>query len=1061
MTNRNRVRLSKLSLGLAFALAAAPAFAQQTSAALGGVVTSEQGQPIAGAEVIIVHTPSGTTSRATTDASGRYSARGLRVGGPYTVTVIRDGFQSEVQENVYLVLGESSSVNVDLAAAQATELEAITVTGELGSTVFSPTKFGTGTDLTSDQLEGFPSIRRDLQDYVRLDPRISQTDKERGEISAGGQNTRYNSITIDGVTTNDTFGLESNNLPTERQPISIDTIEAVQVNVANYDVTQTRYTGANINAVTKSGTNEFSGSLYYIYRDSDMVGDDPDGNEFNGFIDEETYGGTFGGPLIKDTLFFFLNYEKFTRSSPRPDFCPSDVACSNPISGLTSADVAEAQRIARDVWGFDIGGTSIGDLKNETENVLVKFDWNINENHRASFRYTSVEQNQLITPNLDSDEFSLSSHWYDQVKTFDTYVAQLYSDWSDNLSTEVKLSYREYESAPQTFSRLPQVIIDLGPAEIAGGTEQFRHANLLQTETFNAYFAADWFIGDHQVKFGADYESNDIFNLFLESSLGNYRFTSLADFETGAYDSYLYRTSTTGNVNDAAADFTLDNLGLFVQDTWSVNYNLTLQFGLRLDVPSVDDRPPFNADVLSTFGYDNTATIDGNELIQPRFGFNYTFDTERPTQLRGGFGLFQGSAANVWLANPYTNNGLTIAVYEDRLGVGVFEPDPDNQPTPVSVPPAADVDLIHPDLEQPSVWKANLAFDHELPFWGLVATAELLFTEVEQAIFYEHLNLGAPTGVGPDGRLMYWNAAGYDPANWTQFGSNPSGSGVLNRANRDSAYRDVVLARPTGKGNGQSLTVSLTKPFTNDSNLFWQVGYSFNNATEVSPLTSSRAISNWNGRAIFNPNEEVASRSNYTVRDRFTAAMTYRHFFFDNYKTEFSVFFEGRSGKPFSYTFDNDANGDGIFGNDLLYVPTGPGDVLFGSAAEEAAFFAYLDANPELARYRGRVAERNGERAPWVNTFDVRISQELPGFFEGHKSEIWLDVLNVGNLINDDWGRIEEVGFPLNRGIVEYGGIDPVTGKYVYRFNTPDGTFVRDNAGESRWSVQVGFRYRF
>lgn len=1062
MTHNNRVRLSKLTLGLLAVLATAPVFAQSTSAGVGGRVVGADGQPVANAEVVIVHTESGTVSRAVTGADGSYNARGLRVGGPYTITISKPGAGANSLGGVYLNLDKVNQVDVALNE-NVTNLGAVQAVASDMSEVFSADNMGTGTIVTREQLEAFASIKRDLQDYARLDPRISQTDKERGEISAGGQNTRYNSITIDGVTTNDTFGLESNNLPTERQPISIDAIDEVQVNVANYDVTQTNYTGANINAVTKSGTNEFHGSAYYIYRDADMVGDDPEGNAFNGFIDEETYGGTFGGPLIKDRLFFFVNYEKFTRSSPRPDFCAEDENCSNPVSDITSGDITEARRIARDVWGFDAGTEGgVADLKNETENVLVKLDWNISDDHRASLRYTTVEQNQLITPNFDRDDLSLNSHWYNQVKSFDTYVGQLYSDWSADFSTELKLSYREYESTPENFSRLPQVRIDLGRSDLNLGTEQFRHANQLSTETFNGYLAANWFIGDHEIKFGADYESNDIFNLFLESSLGNYSFDSLTDFEAGTYDSYLFRTSVGSDINSAAANFTLNNLGLFVQDSWAVTNNLTVMYGLRMDIPSVDQDPTFNPDVLDTFGFRNDATIDGNSLIQPRIGFNYTFDSERPTQLRGGAGLFQGSAASVWMANPYTNNGLTIAVFEDRTGsLATFSPDPDNQPRPASIQPAADVDIVHPDLEQPSVWKANLAIDHELPFWGLVATGEILLTQVEQGIHYEHLNLGAASGFGQDGRELFWNEAGYDPANWNEFGSSSRTSGVDSRVNRDPAYRDVVLARPTNKGTGQNLTVSLTKPMSAQSNLFWQIGYSFSDATEVNPLTSSRAISNWNGRAVFNPNEEVASRSNYTVRDRFTGALSFRHFFVDDYKTEFSVFYEGRKGKPYSFTFDNDANGDGIFGNDLLYVPSGPGDVLFGSAAEEAAFNAYLAANPELAAYRGGVAERNGQSSPWVNTFDVRITQELPGLFGDNKAEIWVDVLNIGNLINEDWGQIEEIGFPLRQGVVEYGGIDPATGKYVYRFNTPDSTIVRDRTGESRWSLQVGFRYRF
>ena len=338
------------------------------------------------------------------------------------------------------------------------------------------------------------------------------------------------------------------------------------------------------------------------------------------------------------------------------------------------------------------------------------------------------------------------------------------------------------------------------------------------------------------------------------------------------------------------------------------------------------------------------------------------------------------------------------------------------------------------------------------------AATELVLTSVKEGIYYEQLNLGGPTRVGQDGRLLYWNTAGYNRANFNQAGT--ASGGASGRALRNTAFNDLLIARPTNKGESQQLTFSLNKPF-GDSDWTWLLAYTYTNATEASALTSSTSGSQWGNANTFNPNENVAARSSYEIRDRFTAAISWKHAFFGNYNTTASMFYEGRSGRPYSYVFDNDANGDNRAGNDLLYIPTGPGDVLFGSPAEEAAFWNYVNGDEYLSANRGRVAERNGARAPWVNQFDMRISQELPGFMSGHKSEIWLDILNVGNLINKDWGKIEEVAFPGSFGVVEYGGIDPATGKYVYRFNTPDTTRIYDDRGISRWSLQVGFRYKF
>ena len=511
-----------------------------------------------------------------------------------------------------------------------------------------------------------------------------------------------------------------------------------------------------------------------------------------------------------------------------------------------------------------------------------------------------------------------------------------------------------------------------------------------------------------------------------------------------------------------AAQFKLQNLGLFVQDTWAVNNNLTLTFGVRYDTPIVDDKPTYNPTASATFGYNNSQTVDGKDLIEPRFGFNYTFDGDRSTQLRGGFGLFQGAAATVWLANPYANNGVSYTDYLFSRGITQFSPDPQdqiNQFTP-GAGATQSVDFIDPDLGQPSVWKANLAFDTELPWWGVVASTELVLTSVKEGIFYQQLNLGAPTAAGQDGRQIYWDGSGLDPANWNQTGAQPQGGArVIPRANRNLAYNDEIIARSTSKGKGQQLTLSLQKPF-NDSDWYWSLAYTYTNADEVSPLTSSTSSSQLGNTAIFQANEESSATSSYEIRNRFTGAVNWKHAFFGDNNTSVSLFYEGRNGRPYSYTFDNDANGDGRL-NDLLYIPKAPGDVQFGSAAEETAFWNYVYGNEYLNGHRGQIAERNAARSEWVNQFDVRISQEFPGFFHGNKAEVWLDVLNIGNLINKDWGRIEEIGFPAMRGVVEYGGVDATTGKYVYRFNSPDKINIYDDRGISRWALQVGFRYKF
>lgn len=1068
MNHPNRVRLSKLSLGLMVALAAAPVFAQSTSAGVGGTVVGADGQPVAGAEVTITHVESGTVSRAVTDASGRYNARGLRVGGPYTIVVNKAGVGTDAEEGIYLGLDQIVTVNSQLEAGGVTTLDRVVAVGSTESTPFSSDNMGTGTRVGREQLESLPSIARNIQDYVRLDPRIAQTDKERTEISAGGQNTRFNNIRIDGLTINDGFGLESNNLTTARQPVSLDAIDAINISLSNYDVAQSGYTGANVDAVTKAGTNKFSGSVYGIYRDGDWARTDAiPGSFFSPPNKEQTFGATLGGPIVKDRLFFFLAYENFERVLGAPSTLPAAV----------SQTQIDAFRNAAAAKGIDVGDFTLpGSLSFESEDIMARLDWNISDSHRAYLRYNKSEQTEPYLRSIGSRNLSLSSYWHTNNKVAESLVGQLFSDWSTNFSTEFKVGRSETSSLWDLNSELPQMrlcwgaTINLstcaGSDSIYAGAEQFRHVNILETQIDSAFGAGTWFLGDHAVKFGAEFQRTKALNLFGRDVFGVYNFggrtfqEALARFVANSPTQYNVRYPTNGDITSLAANIELENLGLFIQDTWAATTNLTLTFGLRYDVPNVPNSPPANPVASAIFGYDNTNTIDGNGLLQPRFGFNYNIDASRPTQLRGGIGLFSGAAANVWLANPFQNNGgVTLGEVFSSNGNGiVFSPNINAQPG-IPAPGAATCpgtparcngpfDVVDGDLEQPSVWKANLAFEHELPWHGIIGSAEVLLTDVKTGLYYENLNLGRASFMSPqDGRVFYWG--------------NPFTASDA-RGNRNRQFTDVTVARPTNKGRGQQLTLSLTKP--RETNWSWGLAYTFTNATEVSPLTSSQAISNWANGIRLNPNDNLSYRSGYAIRDRFSGNLGYRANWFGDLATSFSVFYEGRSGRPYSYAFRNDANGDGRV-NDLLYVPAGPGDVHFtGGAAMESAWFQYATSNPDLVGYAGRVVEANRHRSPWVNNIDLRITQELPGLFADHKSEIWIDVMNVGNLLNKDWGRIEEVGFPFDRGVVSFAGINPTTGKYIYNFNpalVDSDMVLRDNRGESRWGAQIGFRYKF
>ncbi len=1075
--NHPRFRMSKLALGLVAALAAAPAFAQSTSAGVGGQVTSAAGQPVTGAEVTITHVESGTVSRATTDAAGRYNARGLRVGGPYTITITKSGEGTKTEDGVYLNLSQVNTVNAaltgDMAATTLESVQVVAVAG--GSEIFSANKMGTGTNVNRETLEALPSANRNIQDYIRLDPRISQVSKADGAISAGGQNTRFNAIRIDGIGAGDPFGLESNNLPTERQPVSMDAIQEINIDLANYDTTIYGGTGAVINAVTKSGTNEFHGTVYYTYRDKDMVRKTLDGvkGEFNGFDDETTYGMTFGGPIVKDKLFFFANYEKYERSAPGVSL--SEGPYGN--GSITDADITRAQNYMSGL-GYDIGSLNAPSNKTEIEEYAVKLDWNINENHRAALRYNKMQQDVMRFPGMATGTVSLSSYWYSQPKIYETWMGELFSDWSENFSTEFKVSHKDYSANRVPTIDLPQIRVNgfgTNNSALLFGTEQNTHVNIVESKELSAFGAGTWYVGDHTVKFGFDYSDNDLMNFYGRNLNGVYTFANLQDFVDGKKPTqYQLRAPRPGgSLADIPASFNLKNTGVFVQDTWAINYNLNLMFGVRVDMPDFSDQRLYNPEIEKIYGYNNTNLVD-SKLVQPRFGFNYTFDSERPTQLRGGVGLFGGAAPNVWLAGAYQNTGLNYVEYDLR---GAASPafDPTVPPSTAGLTPGAarqNVDLIEPGTKLPSVWKANLAFDHELPWYGMVASAEVLLTKVKDALYFERLDLynaagAGPTAIGQDGREIFWNAAGRNPGNAGRFGMENGTNGAGNRANRPGNIGDVMLLRNTDKGRSSQATFSLSKPMTDHWG--WSLGYTYTQAKEVSPLTSSQNTSNWNNTMIFNANENVAYNSRYALKDRVTGTVEWKHDFFGDNTTRVGLFYEGRSGRPYSYIFYNDVNGDSAGTNDLFYVPSGYGDVLWtGGAAMEKSFFDWLDKTPDLAGYKGQVVPANSHRAKWVNSFDMRISQELPGLFKGHKTELALDIMNVGNLLNKKWGLIDDYGFFSTRRIANYAGIDPATGKYVYNFSgSTDNPAIQENnndkgnTGVSRWSMMLSLKYKF
>ena len=1146
MITHKQIRLTKLALALSIALSAAPTFAQNTTSAIGGRVAGADGKPVVGAQVSIQHVESGSVSNVATDADGRYVARGLRVGGPYTIIYTKDGI-SEKRENVFIELAETAAIDATLGQAMQT----VTVTGSANrSERFNRTTMGAVTTIGATELATQSSLQRNLQDYARIDPRVSQNDKERGEMSVAGQNSRFNTVTVDGVAINDTFGLEPNGSPTARQAISIEAIQSVQVNVANYDVTQKGYTGGNINAVTKSGTNKLRGGVYYVYRDDRLSGDrynvasgeysDPPKSK------ETTKGVWASGPIVQDKLFLYALSEETKSTRSGPDFGYLGQGLGTTV-GITQAEITAFTNLAKSQYGIDLGGTVNGGGQLTSREQMLKADWNISDNHRANLRYQRTTQSEPIFPSFSATGISLNSFLYNQNKEIETLVAQVFSDWTPSFSTEFRASSRDYDSVPKNNARLPTLGFQLsgplpdgspsgtrtGSRFINAGTENSRQQNVLGTKTQDYYGGANWTVGDHEIKFGADYQKNKIYNAFLQNVYGNYTFacdnnfsyTSLSsgttincstatlanieaavleNFRRGRPSSYTLQQANAGyTLDDAVAAFEMESTGLFLQDTWSVNKQLTLNYGFRVDQLGVNKSPIRNAAVAAPlvagtsrtrntggFGADNTVTPDGQKLFQPRFGFNYRFDTKRMMQLRGGAGLFQGAAAAVWLSNPYQNAGIaTRTITCSGSGNtrcpnadGTFSANPDTQPSVTGATPTSNVDLLDPGLRQPSNWKANLAFEMELPWYGLVAGAEALYIKTKDGIYYRNLNLGTPGAIGTDGRPLYYGLTGsgatangglasrcYTVANNTV--STTSGCTTTARAQNNAAFGNVLMASNTDKGESRLETVSLSYPMTRG--LGWSVAATHTYATEVSNLSSSTSSSNYGARASFDPNEDVAANSSYLVKNRINANVSFEKAFFGAYKTRFGMFYEGRTGKPYSWTYKNDLNGDNVSGNDLMYIPSafGSGEVIFAgdtatNHANEQRFWDVVNGNKALSNAKGGVVGRNSDFAPWTNSFDIKISQEIPGMFSRNKARISFDILNFGNLLNKKWGRINEVPFSSSggytRGFVDYAGLDAATGKYVYNVRTQvDDYNVRQVKGESQWAAQVTVNYEF
>ena len=1042
-----------------------------TTSSLTGTVAGGPADPVAGATLTIRHEPTGAVVTTVTRADGSFAVRGLRPGGPYTVTGAAPGRSDVEMREVYLDLDRGAAITLQMPGAEVVVLDAFVVSESAVGRLFDPTQSGSGSFLTSDAINNLPSGDRSLNALARLDPRITYNrDPQDRAISVSGINNRYNRIQVDGVSASDPFGLNGNNTAAERNVIPLDSVEAITVDLAPYNTRNGGFVGAQINAVTKSGTNELKGSAYYTYRsrtldffgsDIDLVGTKQDDRDYPlSQFKEQTYGLTLGGPVIPKTLFFYVAYEKVNedRIPPSPTALPAST---------TLTQIYEHAK----TLGFEPGSATPPDSNKLTDdNLLAKIDWQINADHRASFRYNTVESSRPTFPGMGGsgsaqNNLSFDSSWYNQDVKNTSYIAQLISRWSDSLDTEISLSRSEYQSEPKNNTTQPYVQVRNVPVPgstnssyVSFGTEFSRHFNVLDTTSDSAELFAAYKLTDrHTLQFGLQYDDTDVFNAYVQYRYGYYVYNSVEDFlkaGTGGTklpsgNAYQYNAFLDGV--DPAATFSEANLGLFVNDRWRVRDNLTIDLGLRLDTPILPDAVPFNQLFLDTFGQRNDHTYDGDKIVQPRLGFNWQPESARRTTVRGGIGLFYGRMPRVWMSNSYSNTGLNYASYFSTITPPISA-DPNNQPT-VGTAPAQTVAFLDSDFQLPSRWKSNLAFERELPFWDLKFTTELEHSWVDADVFYENINI-QQTSTGPDGRHLYWRT----------YAASSSGTQLVSTkfTNR------IMKLTNTGEGSSTVGTVSVERPRKADG-WAWKASYVRTDADEVLYGTSSVAASNWNNRSIFNANDQDLHTAELEVRDRVLISLTKDFQLFGKNRTTVSLLYDGHSGLPFSFAYTGDANGDGQTGNDLLYVPV-RGDTSvarFATAADEENFFRIVD---RFGLNEGSVVKSADQRYPWVNQFDLGIKQDVKLPAWRHKLVLCLDVLNVGNLINSEWGVIHGSNqFFVKRENVATVAYDGVNKQYVYskvstalagdQFNPAVGS--RGEPAASRWSVLFSARYEF
>ena len=1087
-----------LGLGLQFAWAQGT-----TTASMNGEVTDGNGSVIPGASVQVIHTPTGSEYINATNESGFFRIANMRVGGPYTLTVSFVGYENLVQEGIYLDLGQTFSVDAILSES-VTQLQDVVVSA---GGLIDGNQTGAETSVSREQIMTLPTVNRDLNDFTRLTPQANLT--PGGGLSIAGVNNRFNTIYIDGAVNNDVFGLANsgtNGGQAGISPISLDALEQIQVVVAPYDVTLGGFAGGGINAVTRSGKNFFEGSAYYYFRNENLAGKTPgdlpdDQRTRLAPFNVETYGFRLGGPIIKDKLFFFTNVELLREEEPFP-FIPQEYE-----GAATAADINQLVNYLGSEYGYDPGGYLNNIQTRNSDKVIAKLDWNISQNHKLSARHSYVFGNtdRLNRPTSRDIFFFNTGNAFPT--TTNSTAIELKSNFGNSYSNNLILGYtrvrddRELLGAP-----FPKAEIIDGPAVIHVGTDNFSYSNVVFQDVFTLTNNFNWYKGRHTLTLGTHNEFFQIENLFTVFSTPRYFYNSLESFTNGdpGFALFGHEQLAPGQseirLGDDASNLgpTFDALQMafYVQDEIQFNSDFKLTVGLRADIPVFLEDPPLNntqfnnvtVDLIEDFydlqGARASKTPATQILWSPRLGFNWDVTGTKSTQLRGGLGIFTSRVPWVWPGGMFIRNGLNSS-FVGAFGPFYATPDEwrDNLAN-TSAGPSGDVDLFVEDFKYPQVFRTNIAVDQALP-WGLLASAEFMYTKTLNNISVQNVNL-RPSFSG-------------------QLEGTPDNRQIFTGESIDPTYAFISLVDNTNEGYTWNATVQLQKPATNGFG--GSIAYSFTRAESLLDGRGFINATNWRqAYSLTGRNNAMVGRSAFDVGSRVVGSLSYRKEYLNNFATTISLFYNGQSGEPFSYVY---RGGDALLNEDdqgferaLIYVPASSNDVILGqrgvvdivmnddgeemevfggipfSETDQQAMYSQLDAYIEgddyLSERRGQYAKQNQSRVPFSSVFDLKLLQDFyitSASGRRHTLQLSLDIFNVSNLINKDWGRRYFMGSGDNRYVFEllqFEGFEYEEGAFtnrpVYSFTDPGDPWDVNQSPTvegSRWAAQLGVRYTF